>query len=424
MIERSVHDFLSRSIKSGSLELTSSCGDKAVSAVFGEPRDVSSACGRPVATIRLLNPANFYIRVAISADIGFAEAFIAEDFTVDHPDELVAIFQVLIQNRDEKKLSTTGLLISRLGAYMNRAFHVLNANSLTGSLRNIESHYDLSNELFATFLGSSWTYSCGYFEKVEESPNLDTAQAAKLDMIIAKARLTPGCHVLEIGCGWGEFAIRAAKQSGCRVTGITLSSEQLELATKRAATAGLSDRVDFKLVDYRLISRLGRKFDRVISIEMVEAVGHEFLGNYFEVLDSVLKPNGIVVLQVITTPESRYEEYRNSVDFIQKHIFPGGICPSIEALICAMAKHSRLHLEHAENIGPHYATTLREWRRRFLESAEAGLVKAAGFDAYFVRKWIYYFCYCEAGFATRTLGTTQLVLTRAGNVSTLGGPPA
>jgi cyclopropane-fatty-acyl-phospholipid synthase len=147
------------------------------------------------------------------------------------------------------------------------------------------------------------------------------------------------------------------------------------------------------------------------------------LGKYFEILDTVLKSNGVCVLQVITTPEYRYDEYRSSVDFIQKHIFPGGICPSMEALVCSLAKHSRLVLEHAENIGPHYATTLREWRRRFSESVDAGLVFAAGFDDYFVRKWIYYFCYCEAGFASRTLGDMQLVLSRPGNVATLGGPP-
>jgi cyclopropane-fatty-acyl-phospholipid synthase len=174
-------------------------------------------------------------------------------------------------------------------------------------------------------------------------------------------------------------------------------------------------------LDYRALPRLGRMFDRIVSIEMIEAVGHEYLGKYFEVLDGVLKLNGIVVLQVITTPEGRYEEYRNSVDFIQKHIFPGGICPSVEALVSAMAKHSRLNLEHAENLGPHYATTLREWRTRFMESVDAGLVAAAGFDDYFVRKWIYYFCYCQAGFATRTLGDMQLVLTRPGNTSALGG---
>jgi cyclopropane-fatty-acyl-phospholipid synthase len=422
-IASAVHAFLSRGIVLGSFTLVQSTDEGGVSeTVYGEAQAQAIAAGRPAAAVHLVDPSSFYSRVASSADIGFAEAYIAGDFTVEHPDELVSVFRILILNRDNKQLSASNLVLSRLGAYVNTALHALSANSVSGSRRNIQAHYDLSNKLFATFLGDSWTYSCAYFREGSDSC-LDSAQNAKLDMIIAKARLGPECHLLEIGCGWGELAIRAAKQSGCRVTGITLSEEQLSLARERVGSAGLSHLVNFELVDYRNLPSIGTKYDRVVSIEMLEAVGHEFLGDFFHALDAVLQPDGLAVIQVITTPEARYAEYRSSADFIQKHIFPGGVCPSLEAVVAAMAKRSTLSLEHAENIGPHYATTLKEWRRRFLCSAKHGDVAAAGFDEFFVRKWVYYFCYCEAGFASRTLGTMQLVLSRAGNVSALGAAP-
>jgi cyclopropane-fatty-acyl-phospholipid synthase len=421
-IAKSVDYFLARSIAVGSFSIIRTLPDGSeVKNVYGESREAAVAAKHPCSTIYLVDADSFFSRVASSADIGFAEAYISGDFTVTNADELVSIFRILILNRDNKGLSTRGLALSRVGAFINTALHSLNANSLAGSRRNIQAHYDLSNDLFATFLGTSWTYSCAYFNDGKAS--LDSAQYAKLDKVIAKARLSPDCHVVEIGCGWGEFAIRAAMHTGCRVTGITLSEEQCHLARKRVSAAGVSHLVSIKVVDYRTLPSAGVKYDRVVSIEMLEAVGHEFLGDFFSTLDIILKPDGVVVLQVITTPELRYEEYRSSADFIQKHIFPGGVCPSLEAVISAAAKCSSFSLEHAENIGPHYATTLKEWRRRFLLSNELGDVEAAGFDQPFVRKWVYYFCYCEAGFASRTLGTMQLVFSRPGNVNLLGGAP-
>lgn len=421
-IASAVDAFLRRSIVVGSLTVARISTEKPVNeTVYGEPVFVSNAAGRPAATIFLENPDSFYSRVASSADIGFAEAYIAGDFTVNDANELVSVFHILILNRDNKEMSTKGLALSRIGASFNSALHSLNANSVSGSRRNIQAHYDLSNDLFGTFLGPSWTYSCAYFENGDAS--LDDAQSAKLDLMIEKAKLSQECHVMEIGCGWGEFAIRAAKQCGCRVTGITLSMEQCQLARARVKAAGVSHLVSIELVDYRTLPSTGVKYDRVVSIEMVEAVGHEFLGDFFGTVDAILKSNGLAVLQVITTPEVRYDEYRSSVDFIQKHIFPGGICPSLQALVSAMTERSSLSLEHVENIGPHYATTLREWRRRFLASAASGDVGKAGFDDMFVRKWVYYLCYCEAGFASRTLGTLQLIFSRPGNVGVLGGAP-
>lgn len=421
-IGNAVDAFLKRSIAFGSLTIVRSLGNKSVAeTVYGEPRETALAANRPVAALFLVNADSFFSRIASSADIGFAEAYIAGDFTVSDADELVCVFHILILNRDNKELSSKGLTLSRLGASLNTALHSFNANSLAGSRRNIQAHYDLSNDLFATFLGRSWTYSCAYFDNGVSS--LDEAQSAKLDMIIRKARLSPKCHVMEIGCGWGEFAIRAAKQTGCRVTGITLSDEQCHFARTRVSAAGVSHLVNIKLVDYRTLPGAGVKYDRIVSIEMLEAVGHEFLGDFFATMDAILKPSGLAVLQVITTPELRYADYRSSADFIQKHIFPGGVCPSMEAVISASAKSSSFTLEEAENIGVHYATTLKDWRRRFLVSNESGDVAKAGFDEMFVRKWVYYFCYCEAGFASRTLGTMQLVFSRPGNVNVLGCAP-
>lgn len=416
-----VEEFLARGITKGSLTLTR---DDEPPHIFGETPRSAKSHSRPVATLHINNPPSFYARVASQADIGFAEAYIANDISVSHSDQLVTIFRLLILNRDDdsNQLSTTKLLISRLGAFVNTMLHNLNRNTMSGSQRNIQAHYDLSNELFATFLGPTWTYSCALFGP--QAKTLDDAQTAKIDAVLTKARLTPDTHLLDIGSGWGELAIRAASTAGCRVTGITLSEEQLTLARQRAAEAGVDDRVQFELVDYRELARRGKQFDRVTSVEMLEAVGHEFLGEFFKCVSALMTAEAVAVLQVITTPEERYESYRTSTDFIQKHIFPGGICPSLHAMTSAMNKNGgQLIVEHLENMGVHYATTLAEWRRKFLISVKEGKVGQAGFDDIFVRKWIYYFAYCESGFATRTLGVLQMVLSRINNVSTLGGAP-
>lgn len=415
--------FLVRAIVLGSLTIDHDSGNCNHGACWdtlqlGEHPQHARQANRPVAKLTVHSPLNFYTRLASSADVGFAESYMAGELSVQHPEVLVDIFKILILNRDNNTLSSNRLYLPKVGALLNTICHSFNVNTLTGSARNIHKHYDLSNDLFGTFLGDSWTYSCAYFDS--QGSSLDAAQQAKLDMIIRKARIETDHYVLEIGCGWGEFAIRACKSTGCQVIGITLSREQLALARQRAMEAGVSDRVRFELMDYRELSKFGRVFDRVISIEMLEAVGHEFLPTFFSVVEEITKPCAVVVLQVITTPEERYARYLASVDFIQKHIFPGGICPSFEALVCSLSKGSRFSVEHAENIGPHYAVTLRQWRQRFLSNVGNGKVGLAGFDEIFVRKWTYYFCYCEAGFASRTLGNMQLVLSRPGNVLSLG----
>lgn len=417
-----VDEYLARSITKGSLTLTF---DDETAAIFGETPSEAKSAHHPIATIHVINAPAYYTRISTQGDIGFAEAFMAGDFTVPSAHHLVTIFRLLIINRDEKSLSTPTLLISRLGAYANSALHMLNRNTMSGSRRNITAHYDLSNALFATFLGDTWVYSCGLFTDAgsPSDRNLDDAQLAKIDAILDKARVRPDTDLLDIGCGWGQLAIRAALKYGCHVTGITLSDEQLALGRQRAEQAGVADKVDLRLVDYRQLAAEGRRYHRITSVEMIEAVGHEFLGQFFRAVDDLLAKDGVVCLQVITTPENRYDAYRNSTDFIQKHIFPGGICPSLNAMSSAMARSSDLIIEDVVNIGVHYATTLAEWRRRFVDSVDKGEVCRAGFDEVFIRKWIYYLCYCESGFATRTLGVLQMVLTRVGNVPAFGTPP-
>lgn len=415
--EAAVHEFLVRGVKIGSLTLDFGDGDEWL---FGEIDSKAMSKGEPVTKIRVRNRAAFFARVSAGADIGFAEAYMAGDFDMEGHDALVNVFRLIICNRDEENLSTSRLVLSWLGAKVNRMFHTFNANTLEGSKRNIAAHYDLSNELFGTFLGNSWMYSCALFER--EGMNLDEAQQAKIERVLELAKLEPGQQVLEIGSGWGELAIVAAKKYGVEVTGITLSEEQLLLATERARIAGVEGKVKFLKADYRNIPQ-GRQYDRIVSVEMMEAVGHEYLTSFFEKVDLALKDDGVVVVQVITTPEERYEVYRSTTDFIQKYIFPGGLCPSFEAVVSAAACSTSLSVEFATNIGVHYASTLREWRRRFCGAVKSGRVGELGFDEVFVRKWIYYLCYCEAGFATRTLGNMQIVFSRPRNVEALGVQP-
>lgn len=337
------------------------------------------------------------------ADIAFGETYTNGDWDTDDLTGLLALF---LDNREHAQ--DEDVRSAWFGRLLSRLFHLRRANTRAGSKRNIAEHYDLSNDFYRLFLDPSMMYSCALF--CSEEDTLEAAQLRKVRAMIAKAHLRPEHHLLEIGTGWGTLAIEAARSTGCRVTSITLSEEQLKLARERVAAEGLSDRIDVRLCDYRDIDG---KFDRIVSIEMLEAVGHEYLPAFFRRCDELLKPGGIAVIQTITMPDDRYEAYRRSCDWIQKYIFPGSICPSVSAVVAAMAKGSRLQLHHAENIGIHYARTLREWRERLEARREE--VLQLGFDRRFLRMWEYYLCYCEAGFGTRTLGTFQLVLSRANN---------
>ena len=260
------------------------------------------------------------------------------------------------------------------------------------------------------------TYSCALFESADQP--LADAQRNKLRVLAEKAQLEPGDHVLEIGCGWGGFAMLAAREYGCRVTGITISRRQYEAARERVAAAGLEDRVEIRLQDYR---DLAGRFDKIVSIEMFEALGREHWSLFFRKLDEVLAPNGIVALQTISIPDHSFEAYARHCDWIQKHIFPGGLLASVHHVTGAMIQGSRLNVHQLEDIGPHYALTLARWREAFLRRVDA--VKALGFDERFVRTWDFYLAVCQAWFATRRLGDLQIVLTRPGN-SALAGVPA
>lgn len=362
------------------------------------------ASGQPRAALRI-NDHRFFSRVVINGDIGFGEAFMEDEWDSD---DVTAVVQFFIRNRDTVRDGRFQTTVASRGIEWLR--HVAQRNTLWGSRRNIRRHYDLSNAFFQTFLDDSMAYSCAVYPSA--GATLEAAQQTKFTRLIRKARLSAGDHVLEIGCGWGGFAIEAVRQTGCRITGITVSREQYALARERVKAAGLEDRIRIEFKDYRHIKG---QFNKIVSIEMLEAVGHAYYATFFRSLERLLAPQGIVVLQTITIPDQRYDSYRKERDWIQKHIFPGGLLPSLTILTQTMTRHSRLMVEHAENIGDHYALTLAEWRRRFLANRET--VTALGFDRRFQRKWVYYLSSCEAGFRERVLGNLQLVLTREGNAN-------
>lgn len=295
--------------------------------------------------------------------------------------------------------------------------HISRQNTLTQARRNISRHYDLSNELFSLFLDESMTYSCAVFKSEDE--DLKAAQMRKVSLLIEKARVSKGQEVLEIGCGWGTLAIEIVKRTGCKYTGITLSEEQLKYAEMKVKEAGLQDLIRLYLCDYRQLAK-ANKYDRIISCEMIEAVGHEFMEEFFGCCESLLAEDGLLVLQFISIPDERYNEYRLSSDFIKEYIFPGGCLPSLSRITSAMSVASRLCVEQVENIGIHYYQTLRCWRKNFMEKQSK--ILALGFNDKFIRTWEYYFDYCAAGFRSYTLGNYQIVFSRPGNVAAFSNP--
>jgi cyclopropane-fatty-acyl-phospholipid synthase len=351
----------------------------------------------------------FFTRLLHGASVGVGESYLAGEWSST---DLVSLFRIVIANRRALRRITPAAL---LNVASDKLLHQLRANRLGQSKRNIAAHYDLSNELYATFLDETMTYSAAVFESPGDT--LEDAQEAKYRRLAEKVRLDRSCHVLEIGCGWGGFAIHAASTYGCRVTGITLSEEQARLARRRVHEAGLAHLVDIRIVDYREVTG---SYDRIVSIEMLEAVGHRYLATYFATIDRLLAPDGLAAIQVITIPEQRYDHYRRRPDFIQRYIFPGGHLPSLEVMTGTMGRSSQLYVDDVENIGMHYAETLRRWRERFLQQVDE--VRALGFDDRFVRMWEFYLAYCEAAFLARYINDLQLVLTRPMN-GTLGTHP-
>ena len=294
---------------------------------------------------------------------------------------------------------------ARVGGWLMKAIHAMRPNTRRGSRRNIAAHYDLGNELFALFLDENLMYSSAIFTSDEEL--LEVASLRKLERICEKLSLSPGDRVVEIGTGWGGFALHAASRYGCHVTTATISREQYELAKARVEAAGLADRVTVLLCDYR---DLDGCYDKLVSIEMIEAIGAKQLDTYFAKCASLLKPDGMALVQAITIEDHRYKLAVNSVDFIKKFIFPGSFIPAISPMMASLGASSDLRLFHLEDIGPSYATTLRHWRQRF--TANLDRVRALGYPDRFIRMWLFYLCYCEGGFIERSIGDVQMLLVK------------
>ncbi|HEX7539637.1 MAG TPA: DUF1365 family protein, partial [Syntrophales bacterium] len=343
----------------------------------------------------------FFSRAVIGGDIGFGESYMDDEW--DSPD-LKEALRWFVRNRDAffGRYQHLEPLFDRL----NRILYPITENTLSGSKKNIITHYDLGNEFFQVFLDPSMTYSCARY--LNEKDTLEEAQKNKLQAMIRKAAIGPDDHVLEIGCGWGSFAVEAVRTTGCRLTGVTISDAQYEYARERIRKEGLEDRVEIVLWDYREIKG---PFDRIVSIEMLEAVGHKYFETFFECCDRLLKPGGVMALQFISIPDRRYDHYRKGHDWIRKHIFPGGELPSLAVVMEALAKKTCLNVQSVENIGPDYAQTLRDWRDRFLAGIDR--VAAQGFDRTFQRKWVYYLAGCEACFAAGYLGNLQMVMVKS-----------
>lgn len=396
--QRVVEDLLS-GVSVGSLEL---CDTDGVVRPFGDP-------AHPLKARIDVHDRRFYSRLVHGASVGLGESFVRGEWS--SPDT-VALIRLLIANRLELRRISPAALAN---VVFDRMAHLARGNRPGRARANIIAHYDLSNDLYATFLDPSMTYSSARFDHAGQP--LADAQRAKLVAIAERARLGPGMEVLEIGCGWGAFSVLAAREYGCRVTAITLSDAQAEYMRGLVVREGLEDRIEVRIEDYRHVAGT---FDRVVSIEMLEAVGHRYLGTYFRAVDRLLAPDGLAVIQVITIPDQRERAYRRRPDFIQRAIFPGGHLPSLTTMTKAMTRRSQLMVEELENLGPHYAETLRLWRERFLERTDR--VRALGFDDTFLRLWEFYLAYCEGAFLSRYLNDLQLVLTRASN-GTLGTAP-
>jgi cyclopropane-fatty-acyl-phospholipid synthase len=349
--------------------------------------------GRPVAVE--VASRDLFRRLLWRPRLGLGESYAAGDWRAD---DLPWLFELLIGRIDRWRRE------SRLARLERFRPHVPPRQGLRRARRNIRYHYDLGNDLYALFLDDSLTYSCAIWA---DGDSLERAQERKLRRVCERLGLRPGDHVLEIGCGWGSFALLAAAEYGARITGLTLSEQQAALAWERVAAAGLGDRIEIRLQDYRTLEG---QFTHVASIEMLEAIGHAQYPVFFAACDRLLEPGGRVCVQTIAIPDELYERYRRHDDWIRRYIFPGSLLPSVEALSKAMTRASSLRRVGLEEIGPHYAPTLQAWRTRFLSRLDT--VRRLGYDERFIRTWDFYLAYCEAAFRTRSLRDVQLVLSR------------
>ena len=362
---------------------------------FGNPDSDASETGRMI-----IHDQSAYREIAFGGSIGGAEAYMSGKWSTPN---LLNLTRLMSANIDFlNRLDDSRPLYQRVA---DKLIHLMNRNTERRSKRNISRHYDLSNEFFALFLDPEMMYSAAIFPAEEQ--DLDRAAVFKLETICRKLDLQPDDHLLEIGTGWGGLAIYAAKRFGCRVTTTTISREQYENAVSRVRTEGLENQITVLFEDYR---ELEGEYDKLVSVEMIEAVGHEYYHQYFKTCAALLKPEGLMLLQAITIPDQRYEYARKSVDFIQRYIFPGGCLPSHEVIMKSIRAYTDMRLVDMHEIGMDYARTLEQWRERFVQKLDQ--VRALGFDDQFIRMWNYYLCYCQGGFEEHIIGTSQMVFAK------------
>lgn len=342
----------------------------------------------------------FYVDVLMAGSNGAASAYRDGYWSCN---DLLGLFRLMIRNMDNTDELENGF--ATVGNWWLKRRHKARSNTRAGSQKNIHAHYDLGNDMFQLFLDDTMTYSSGFF--LNEDSTLEEASIEKLDRICRKLDLKPEHNLVEIGSGWGSFSMHAAKYYGCHVTTVTISKEQFKLARERIGLAGLNNKIDIRLCDYR---DLKGKFDKLVSIEMIEAVGDEFLPDYFSSCASLLKDDGQMLIQAITMPDQRYKQYLKTSDFIQQFVFPGSCVPSMTAMVNAITKSSDLRVNHIEDFGLDYATTLHLWRDNF--NARLDEVKLQGYGDDFIRLWGFYLCYCEAGFLERYTGVVQMLMNK------------
>ncbi|MEQ1858317.1 MAG: cyclopropane-fatty-acyl-phospholipid synthase family protein [Chthoniobacteraceae bacterium] len=359
------------------------------------------------AHIRVARP-TFFKRCVLFGDVGFGESYVDGDWETESIERVIAWAILNIENTPSMSGTTRRLWALNLLKFSNRVHHLLRPNSPRIARQNIAEHYDLGNDFYHLWLDPTMTYSSAKFSAPDQS--LEAAQIAKYDTLCRKLRLGSGDHLLEIGSGWGGMASHAVRHYGCRVTTVTISQRQYEYARERFAREGIADRVDLRLQDYREIT--GR-FDKVVSIEMMEALGDRYLETFFAKLHEVTKPDALIALQYITVPDSRHAELRRGIDFIQKHIFPGSLLLSIGRVNQALHRTGTLSLVELEDIGLDYARTLRRWFDTF--TAKLDDIRAQGFDDRFIRKWSYYLQYCEAAFEMRNISVVHALYSRPNN---------
>ncbi len=383
-------------LQGGRLRVCDALGDTTLGGI------APATAGTPLDVVVTINDPAFYRKVAAKGSVGAGESWIDGDWECS---DLVSLIRLLVRNRHLLDGMERGP--ARVGGLALRLWEAMRPNSRAGSRRNIAAHYDLGNDFFSLFLSSDLMYSSALFAADQEP--LEVASRRKLDRICEQLRLKEGDRVVEIGTGWGGFALHAARHYGCHVTTTTISTEQYDLARQRIREAGLQDRVTLLLRDYR---DLEGQFDKLVSIEMIEAIGARQLDTYFSAVQRLLVPEGVALLQAITIEDHRYAQALRSVDYIKRFVFPGSFIPSIAAMMTAKTRASDLQLIGQHDFGQSYALTLRCWRKRFL--ARTADVRAQGFDDRFLRLWEFYLAYCEGGFLERSIGVSHLLLARPG----------